>query len=96
MSKEATTWAWHQQAHSTAKLILLCLADIVDSGAPPVVQCSVTYLARRTCLCRKTVIRQIKNLEVLDFLSVNRSVGADGRAQMNLYELLIRGQDHGR
>lgn len=65
MSAKATFWAWDQRGLSSSqKLVLLCLADNhnEDSG-----RCdpSVQFIADKTALNRKTILRALSDLEDL-------------------------------
>ena len=61
MSVRAITWAWDQQVNKTEKLILLALADHAndeDACCWP----SLSFLAKKTCCSRATVVRSINSL----------------------------------
>ncbi|MEF3075191.1 helix-turn-helix domain-containing protein [Methylobacter sp. Wu1] len=81
MSLDATRWAWEQSLKPSQKLLLLSLAD----RASETNECypSVSRLEKDTCLDRKTIMKNIQELESLGLISVRRRVGAG-----NYYKLI--------
>lgn len=86
MSAKATFWAWEQQhIGSSAKLVLLCLADHhnADSG-----RCdpSEKFIADKTGLNVKTVNSAIKKLADLDLLSYEYRRGTSNNYTLHLHQ----------
>ncbi len=76
MSLSASTWAWKQQIKSSsAKLVLLCLADCHNDESG---RCnpSIAYIAKATGLDRKTVPGAIAQLEVLGVFKAVKNFGS--------------------
>ncbi len=85
MSARATFWAWEVDIPSSEKLVLLCLSDChnADTG-----QCnpSVSYIAKKTSLDRKTVLKSLRSLNDRKILSRVKVEGSS-----NQYFLSIGG-----
>ena len=85
MSARATFWAWEVDIPSSEKLVLLCLSDChnADTG-----QCnpSVSYIAKKTSLDRKTVLKSLRSLSDREILSRAKVEGSS-----NQYFLSIGG-----
>ena len=66
MSAQATFWAWGIQVPSSEKLVLLCLSDCHNGDTS---QCnpSVNYIAKKTSLDRKTVLKALRLLDEKEF-----------------------------
>jgi len=83
LSARATFWAWEQEVSSSEKFVLLCLSDChnADTG-----QCnpSVAYVARKTGLNRKTVLKSLKSLNEQGLLTRTKVEGSS-----NLYHLSL-------
>tara|TARA_R100000458_G_scaffold23317_1_gene20849 strand:- start:6228 stop:6866 length:639 start_codon:yes stop_codon:yes gene_type:complete len=85
LSARATFWAWEVDIPSSEKLVLLCLSDChnADTG-----QCnpSVSYIAKKTSLDRKTVLKSLRSLNDRKILSRVKVEGSS-----NQYFLSIGG-----
>lgn len=86
MSLVATRWAWSQEINSVEKLVLLALADAVNSqGARASCWPSVQRLMDVTRLARRTVFKVLSSLEKKTLLI--REPGKQGRS--TVYRLQI-------
>ena len=84
MSAKATFWAWQQKGlSSSAKLVLLCLADChnADSG-----RCdpSASYISEQTELNVKTIPTAIKKLQERGILFVDKRKGKTDFYTLNI------------
>jgi hypothetical protein len=84
MSAEATFWAWRQQGiSSTAKLVLLCLADChnADTG-----RCDpgAKYIAEKSELNLKTIPVALRRLEEVGLVTVEKRPGTSPNYRLNI------------
>ena len=95
MSARATFWAWEVDIPSSEKLVLLCLADChnADTG-----QCnpSVSYIATKTSLDRKTVLKSLRSLNDREILSRAKVEGSSNQYFLSIggSPILGHGQSH--
>ena len=95
MSARATFWAWEVDIPSSEKLVLLCLADChnADTG-----QCnpSVSYIAKKTSLDRKTVLKSLRSLNDREILSRAKVEGSSNQYFLSIggSPILGHGQSH--
>ena len=91
MSWEAQGWAIKQTTGSaTNKWVLMCLSSYADDNN----ECfpSIKTLIKRTELSKSTILRSIKELQRLGFISVKEryvDFGDASRQTSNLYQLLV-------
>lgn len=84
MSAEATFWAWRQAGlGSTAKMVLLCLADCHNSSTG---RCdpSAKYIADKSDLNVKSIYSAIKKLSEMGLLEVKKRVGTSTEYQLKI------------
>ena len=95
MSARATFWAWGVDIPSSEKLVLLCLSDChnADTG-----QCnpSVSYIAKKTSLDRKTVLKSLRSLNDREILSRAKVEGSSNQYFLSIggSPILGHGQSH--
>ena len=95
MSARATFWAWEVDIPSSEKLVLLCLSDChnADTG-----QCnpSVSYIAKKTSLDRKTVLKSLRSLNDREILSRAKVEGSSNQYFLSIggSPILGHGQSH--
>lgn len=95
MSARATFWAWEVEVPSSEKLVLLCLSDChnADTG-----QCnpSVSYIAKKTSLDRKTVLKSLRSLNDREILSRAKVEGSSNQYFLSIggSPILGHGQTH--
>lgn len=95
MSARATFWAWEVDIPSSEKLVLLCLSDChnADTG-----QCnpSVSYIAKKTSLDRKTVLKSLRSLNDREILSRAKVEGSSNQYFLSIggSPILGHGQAH--
>lgn len=84
MSIAAIAWAWRQDIHSTAKFVLVALADHADDET---FKCwpSLTHISAKCNLDRSTIVRSIDRLVELN--KIRRTVRED--RQTTVYTLLV-------
>lgn len=95
MSAEATFWAWMMGVKpSTAKLVLLCLADChnPDNG-----RCdpSNAYITQFTGLDRKTVIDALKMLEMIPLVEITQRRGRSPQYHLLIHENPVPSREKG-
>ncbi len=86
MSFQAMTWAVEQELPAMQKIVLLMLANRTnhDTGL-----CFPSHdtLAKECGMDKRSVIRQIEKLEVVELLSVSRSTNKPNRYTLNLHSV---------
>lgn len=84
---------WETQCEShTEKLVLLAIADNANDQG----YCypSLATLAKKTDLCRFSVIQQVEKLEKRGFLRVFRSINKSNDYQITLPGMVVNAVDH--
>ena len=84
-------WAWRQNLPSTAKLVLLALADAADDEG----NCwpSVATIARKAGVTTRTVRRVMETLTNRRLLTAEPRYRSDGSCSSNRYRLSLEGGD---
>lgn len=86
MSLTATQWAWQQTAPTSAKFILVLMADMADMEG--ICWPSKQFLGEKTGLTPRSVQRAIGQLVELGLLEATIRVDQFGRQRSNCYQLL--------
>jgi len=83
VSARATFWAWEQITTSSEKLVLLCLADCHNGDTG---QCnpSIAYVAKKTGMDRKTVLKCMKGLNDKNLLDRKKVYGSSNMYCLNI------------
>ena len=86
MSAEATFWAWNQEVTSTLKLTLLALSNCHNESTG---RCdpSIIYVASRTGLNKKTVQKNLVELEKLGLINRISRTGTSTSYNINITNL---------
>ncbi len=84
-------WAWGQALASSAKLVLMSLADAADDQG--VCWPSIPTVARKCCLSTRTVQRILQELVAEGFLRTEPCFRKDGSRTSNRYYLALGGGD---
>lgn len=88
MSVRASAWAWEQKIPSTAKFVLVALADNADDDG--VCWPGQKFVADKTSFGRQTVNKTIAALENLKLIAVVRRFDALGRPRASIYRLCMK------
>src|SRR5690554_7968241 len=83
MSFNAQSKAWNIELKSTAKLVLLCLAEHADDVTLEAFP-AITRIVQRTGLNRKTVISSLADLEAMGLVEVVKKFGAGNTYKLHL------------
>lgn len=86
MSASATFWAWRQRGiTSTAKLVLLCLADCHN---PDTGRCDpgAKYIAEKSELNIKTIPAALRRLEEFGLITIKKRAGNSPSYTLNLHQ----------
>ena len=87
MSVKSSTWAWQQPIKSTAKLVLLALADHANDDG----KCwpGIETVAKKCGISRIAVINNISKLRKSGFVNSERRYTEEGRRTSNVYTLCL-------
>lgn len=92
MSVEAMNWAFAQQvSKSSAKFVLVAMADHAKEEGGWICWPSVTTLCKKTGQDRKTVISSIKRLIEDGFIAAT----GDKKNCVNVYQLMLTSTENG-
>lgn len=85
-------WAWRQALTPTFKLVLMALADAADDQG--ICWPSVSTLARKCTISKRTVQRSLRVLTGSGLLIAESRQRRDGSSTSNRYRLLMAGGDN--
>lgn len=85
MSVKQSGYAWEARIDASSKLVLLAIADHANNDG--VCWPGIEYIVYKTCLSRRTVLRQLKKLESDGYITVQKQYIKNGQRLRNVYIL---------
>ena len=85
MSVKQSGCAWEARIDASSKLVLLAIADHANNDG--VCWPGIEYIVYKTCLSRRTVLRQLKKLESDGYITVQKQYIKNGQRLRNVYIL---------
>ena len=85
MSVKQSGYAWEARIDASSKLVLLAITDHANNDG--VCWPGIEYIVYKTCLSRRTVLRQLKKLEADGYITVQKQYIKNGQRLRNVYIL---------